>query len=843
MGVAVAIFYTATTSLFLLSFERTMLPKAYITGGLVVYGLGVATRYVQRKIQFSKLIKGLVYFLMLSVTGLLLTYQFSGIAWLIFFLFVWNRVFVFVNGITFWSTAAKIFDIQQAKRLYGLISTGEVLSSILSFFSVPLLLQFLETDQLLYIAAAAVIGCIVLMQLIVKRFSRQLSVIKETPSEAVKATASDDTRSWRAFLSNPYYLLVFLLAMMPVVGLFFVDFMFAVESKNVFPDKELLAGFLGTFFGFCALLEFLIKTVLYNKVISKFGLTLGIALLPITLLFSLGLAVGYGTIYGTTALFFAFIVLSRFFMSSVRKSVNEPSFQVLMQPIPGPERANVQSRIEGGPKALGNIVPGVILLILTSMPFVGTVEIAAFFLFILAGWMYLSMKVQNQYRSVLRATLDKSAVAPELVFGDENLVKSPLPDRGDAYLGLARQVVAQRKSAHNYERSSFEFILKLKDAAQEHDRILAAQMLGESGRYYAFRHLMKLIDDESVDVKNAALIAAGSVRSAELWPQLIKYLGSEASHEAAARGLLGAGEGSGRDALVRELGRNFDRTTPLLQVRLIRLIRQLGGAKATKFLRTAMQHPEPRVRDEVYEALAQLDYHVTLTERAGVSAEIDARIALLVWLLAAQRDLEEYGNDSAIQAALENEKRRILPKIFTLLSLLPDGQRFDDLSDKLLDNEDENFGYLLEVMNMTLPEAWKDKLIPLFEDRPLADKLRQSAGHFAQSQLSPEERLKDIVNHHFSRISAQLRATALDTLVQTGADHTLTLAAHAISPEETIAETALRALHRQNPARYQALYQIMQDQKDTFHLNICESLEATEVQSDKGAKRQRHKGP
>ncbi len=831
MGVAVAIFYTATTSLFLISFERTMLPKAYIAGGLVVYGLGAVTSYVQQKIQFFKLANGLIYFLMISVSVLLIMYQFSNIKWLLFFLFVWNRVFVFVNGITFWSTASKIFDIQQAKRLYGLISTGEVVSSILSFFSVPLLLKFLATDQLLYISAGAVVGCIVLMSLIVRRFPRQLSVVQETKeATGERATTTDDTRSWRRFLANPYYLLVFLLAMLPVVGLFFVDFMFAVESKNVFPDKELLAGFLGTFFGFCALLEFLIKTVLYNKVISKFGLTLGIALLPLTLLFSLGLAVGYGTIFGTTSLFFAFIVLSRFFMSSVRKSVNEPSFQVLMQPIPGPERANVQSRIEGGPKALGNIVPGVILLILTSMPFVGTVEIAAFFLLILAGWVYASMKVQNQYRGVLRATLAKPVTGSRLVVDEGDFGASPIPDSGDAYLGLANRLAARKKSTLNYERSSFEFILKLADSAHEHDRILAAQMLGESGRYYAFRHLARLMSDEAIDVKNAAMIAAGSVRSAELWPLLIAQLDSEDSHEAAAYGLLGSGEGGGRDAVVRELSRSFDRAAGnlRLQTRLIRLIRQIGGPKATKLLRPLMHHPEAAIRDEVYSALAHLDYQVTLTERGGVAAEIDARIGLLVWLLAAQHDLEEYDEESPIQTALESEKRQVLPKIFTLLSLLPGNQRFEDVSRLLLDNDRETFGYLLEVMNMTLPEEWKDKLIPLFEDQPLSEKLKRSAEHFAQISLPTEERLKDIANNHFSRITARLRATALATLAQRETDHTLTLAAHAISPEEIIARTALKALYRQNPIRYRELHQTMQSQNDTFHLKICQSIETAE---------------
>lgn len=814
MGVAVAIFYTATTSLFLLSFERTMLPKAYIAGGVVVYALGLMTSYVQKRIRFSYLLNGLIYFLMLSVTGLVISYQFSDIKWFIFFLFVWNRVFVFVNGITFWSTAARLFNLQQAKRLFGLISTGEVVSSILSYFSVPLLLKFMATDQLLYIVALAVGACILLMSLIISRFSGQLSVVADTvPREA---TFTDESRSWKRFLANPYYLLVFLLAMLPVVGLFFVDFMFAIESKEVFPDKELLASFLGVFFGFCALIEIVIKTVLYNKLIARFGLTLGVVLLPLTLVFSLTLAVSYGAVYGTTSLFFAFIVLSRFFMSSVRKSINEPSFQVLMQPIPASERADVQSRIEGGPKALGNIVPGVILLLLTSVSFLGTVQIAAFFLLILFGWIFVALKVQGQYRRVLRTLLEKSQAG----------VKRSL----DAYhYAAVRLAEARRTAALSSEQSSFEFIVKLVDSPRAANRVLAAGLLGESGRYFAHIHLARLITDEVEEVQKAALVAAASVRSPELWPLLIDHLGRDATHEAAAYGLLGVGEPT-----LRELARSFGRSAghTVLQVRMIRVIRQVGGAKAIRFLRSALNYPEVQVRGEIYEALKGLGYQATSTERTYLASEINERIGLLVWVLAAQHDLDVYPPASAIQSAIESEKNRIIPKIFTLLSLLPGGQRYDYVSDLLHNESGEDRGYLLEVMNMTLPDEWKGKLIPLFEDQPLAEKLKRCAADYPQPGLGPRERLSDIVNGRYSQVSSWLRATALHELAQFPEDNSLILTAHAVSPDEIIAEIALLALYKSNPTRFESLQRAMETRNDDFHIKICHRVTASTISRD-----------
>lgn len=803
MGAAVAIFYTATTSLFLIAFDRTMLPKAYIAGGLLIYGLGAITNYLHPRVQFSRLVYGLTYFLIFSVAVLLLCYELTDIKWFIFLLFIWNRVFVFVNGLTFWATASKIFNILQAKRLFGVIGTGEVVSSIVSFFSVPLLLRFFSTDHLLYIVAGAVGVCIFLISHILRRYSSKLAVVAEVEAAAAHA----DTHSWKDLLGNPYYVFVGLLSMMPVIGLFFVDFMFAVESKNVFPDNELLASFLGVFFGFCAIFEIVIKTVLYGRVISRFGLKLGITLLPLTLLFSITLAVSYGVVYGTTALFFAFIVMSRFFMSSVRKSVHEPSFQVLLQPIPAAERTSFLSRIEGGPKALGNLIPGVILLVLTSMSFIGTVQIAAFFLIFLMGWYFLSIKIQVKYRTALRELLKKS--------------ESSVREVQDTYYHIARRIAEFKKPASlNFEYSNFTFIIKLAESKRVQDRLLAAELLSESGRYRARHYLMRLIHDESCEVQKAALMAAGSMRSPELLPEVVGYLASPRTHEAAAYALLSMGE-----PIVRELGRSFvyEGGNAEIQVRLVRIIRQIGGAGAVKFLRSVINYPETRIRDEVYEGLKYLNYHVNISERSYVASELDDRISLYVWLMAAQHDLEEYPPHSCIRQALEQEKRRLLPRIFTLLSLLSTEQRYDFITELLWEDE-RTYGYLLEVLHMTLPDEWKDKMIPLFEDNPLEEKLKKAAEFFPQAQLDPEDRLKDVANNHFSRISCWLKVVALDELTRTGHDHSLVLGAHAVAPDEIIAETALRAMYHRHYPRFQELHSIMQAQKDDFHSGICQRI-------------------
>ena len=403
MGVAIAVFYTCTTSLFLTTFNRTEMPMAFIAGGILIYGLGLAVRPLQRSVSFVRMNGYLLAFLLISVAGLLLASNQVPNRWFYFALFLWNRVFVFVNGITFWATASRVFNFQQAKRLFSFISLGDVISSVLSYFSVPILLSFVSTEGLLLVSLMALVVCAGLLLAISSRFRHQLSAEPDPQHPPAEATRSE------AGVHQRYYTLLSLLAFLTVFGLAYVEFMFTVQLKDVFSNKELLASFLGIFFGTCAIIESVIKGFLYNRLIGAYSIRIGIIMLPLALLFSYTLTALHGSFYGITPLLLAFIALSRFFMSSVRRSISEPAFQVLFQPLPPAERTRLQSRIEGVPKALGNVLAGLLLLALTSLSFVTLVHLSYVFLAVVIFWAIVSFRIQAEYRTILSDALVRSS--------------------------------------------------------------------------------------------------------------------------------------------------------------------------------------------------------------------------------------------------------------------------------------------------------------------------------------------------------------------------------------------------------------------------------------------------
>ncbi|NML64388.1 HEAT repeat domain-containing protein [Hymenobacter sp. RP-2-7] len=782
MGAVMAVYYTCTTSLFLTSFDRQQLPLAFVASGVGIYALGRVVQWAQRRLPYGRVNAGLLLATVLTVGGLLVASALHPSKWLYFALFLWNRGFTYVNGVVFWTTMGRVFGLEQSKRLFGFIGVGEVVASIISYLSVPLLLRVISTDWLLLLAFGLLALCAVLMAYIRQRYRGVLEADKPASAAAGQPAAAGRPAAPRvSAAAKAYYALLAVLALLPVFGLVYVEFMFTVQSKQVYPDKQSLASFLGLFFGLCSVVELFIKVFLYNKLISAYSVRLGIVLLPVLLLFSYGLAASYGAAYGATSLFFAYIALSRFFMSAVRRAISDPAFQVLFQPIPAAERTQLQSRIEGGPKALGNILPGLLLLALNSIRSVTPVDLCYVFLLLLLGWVTLAFRIQNGYRAMLNDAVMRSAQhVYQQLSGRQPAAPAPVP--------------APR---------SFPALVALAASPAPADRATAAVELSYSGRYHACQHVMLLLHDEDPAVREAAITAAGRLGRAELWPRLFEHLGQPRYRAAAVAALLAVGA-----PILPSLARLLKQGNlpDGQQVQLVELAATIGGEAALRLLRGHLQHPRQCTREAVFEGLAQLHHRATVTERPYLGQQLDEYLEQMVWLMAARVDLASFASDSDVLNGLRAEKTQLMSKIVTLLVILYGDNRSDVIRELIDYQNNELRGYLLELISTTLPAQVRDRILLLFTPLPLAEKLRRADAYYPQQQLSVEERLLDILNRDYNKLGSWVKAAVVLALPQhLTTDPTLPLVAAATTPDAVLAEAALYLLHQLNPTRFEQL--------------------------------------
>jgi len=363
-GASLAFFVTSSTSLFLNIFERDMLSIAFIAAGVIVWLVGQVFSKIQKSVSFTKSLTSGVAFLLVSI--LIFTAFFIGSKPLIiiFIIYAWVRVFAFIHAVTFWGMAGRLFSLRQGKRLFGLISGGEVVASILSFFSVPFLLKIVSTEDLLFISGINLLIGFFIMLLIVKKFKERLSGTQSVKNNTEVQKSLKKT----SFLQNRYYKLFFVVAFIPIFAQFFVDFIFQAQAKLEYPEKESLTAFVGVFFGISSVVEFFLKTFISGRLLSRYGMRFGLVAFPIVLAFSFVLATSFGLLYGAASLFFSFVALGRLFTRAVRTSFNDPATQILYQPLPPEERIAFQNKVESGPKAYASIVAGILLFLFAKIP-------------------------------------------------------------------------------------------------------------------------------------------------------------------------------------------------------------------------------------------------------------------------------------------------------------------------------------------------------------------------------------------------------------------------------------------------------------------------------------------
>lgn len=856
MGAAISFFYTSTTALFLYNFDRDKLPLAFIAGGLLVYLLSGVNSTIQKKIKFSNYLYFSIAFLFVSVAVLLFSYHLLSAVWLIFLLFVWIRVFPFIHGIALWGIAQKLFNLRQGKRLFGIISTGEVIASIAASFSIPLLLRFMTPEDLIYLVLATLLISLAVMHVIVRRYNDDLSLIV-----VPKRYQQQSKKSFKEIYQNKYYLLIFVMAFLPLFGMYYVDYVFFSQTKVAFPDKEVLAGFLGLFIGFSAITEFILKSFVVGRLIDKYGLKVGLSILPLSLLFSFLIGSAVGTLYGAASLFFSFIAMGRLFMRAVRTSVNDPAFQILFQPLPADERIAFQGQVEGQPKSMGHMAAGFTLLALSALSAMNLVHFAYIFVGVLLLWVKFAFDTYKEYRNSVQSSLeegvsgqDSSALngADVIVGRIRNAGKDDIndlikllervepckadkllidvfeeapPATKEAMLRFfkqeeiipAKRVVEKFMEEENSDvsqmtvldtmvtlkkarESGIEELMKMAHSEKSKVRYRAAAQLGYSRSYRSGKALIDLMQDENPEVRRKAIAGASDSRSYEMWGAVITNLADSAYAHTASRALLSIGS-----PVVPELERAFIKLEhkPEAQVRIIRLYADIGGRRVITILRNMMNYHRRDLRVQVYLSLQRLGYQATAQEAPVIRDEIMQTVETIVWLAAAA--VETRGEEAAgeLMDALENEIVQKRDYITILLSLLHDPKVIAHIRESLKSGSAESRAYVIEILDMTVAPELKEILLPLFDQLSFEELVDAYKQQFPQQVTGRMERLYEIINFDQTQLHAWTRACALETYALEGrSDAAMAIGANVLHPDIFISETACRLLRLSAPGLF-----------------------------------------
>lgn len=856
-GIFSAFFLTAANALFLARFPITMLPLAYIGAAGVGYVSVMLFSRLERRVSIGVALLANLGVLLALASAFWIVRRSTDADWVVFWMFVAVGPMFNLISLGYWGLAGRLFDLRQAKRLFGLIGAGEELSTIVALFSTPLLLRLIgDPGNLVLLAAAGLAGSFATVAFMSWRFHRNLATPAATTNTQAKAAVG-----LLDLLRVRYFLLMASCVVLLNLALYTVDFSFLAQVRIQFQGPGQIAQFFGIFFGALKIVELLMKVGVSGPLLSYFGLNVGLLVLPVLLSVSAGFAIMVGSFGLGAANFFVLVALSKLVAVVGRSSTFEPSFRVLYQSVGPSERFAYQSHVEGTARQFSIGAIGLALLLFSRGGAFNALLLFYLLIPILALWIVAAILVHKEYRVRLFEGLKEHAGTAEVrgpldvllpyLRSDEvdhrrralrvieriepgslhAALNSALDDKRSPArvaalecVGTRRMVdlepqVAEMQTGRDANpdmeaalqwtssqlnevralRSDRSRIDALAGSANADERHLAAVALGYGEPSDAER-LSVLLWDREARVRQAALASAGRLGNPEFRPLLVRHLGIPLFASAAAAALVTIGAPA-----VADLERAFAQAdqTPVVRRRILKILRDIGDDESMALLAAKLDSPERSVRRRAIELLVGAGYRATPVQVPLVERVAESVIRDMVWDMGVLVALEGAPDCAAVRDAVETELTEGRRWLFDLLSLIYDPGSITAVREIVETGSPQAMVHALEILDLLISPVLKPFVFPLLEGQSHLAIVRKLDVLVPREQFTPYEALRALVSRGYGRIGLWTRVVALDRLGRAQEGSVADLVAFLFHPEAMIREVAAMRIAARDRAAWE----------------------------------------
>jgi HEAT repeat protein/ATP/ADP translocase len=519
LGITMVLYDTGASALFLDAFDIDTLPYVYLCAAVVVPVVGIVYSKFEARVSLSKLLTGNLLFLIFFTGMLWGLLKITTSKWPVLALFIWLEVITVLYSLEFWGLAGQIFNVRQGKRLFGLIGSGEVAAGILAGLSAGFIASLIGTENLIFCSVVSLVFSACMMRHIIKSFPDSLGEREdEAEGQDVQPIGVAEV------LKSRYLLLILSISAISVVGFYFVDFAFYDCADYRYQGSEALAGFFGLFFALGGIFNLISRAFISGRLLSRYGLSLGLLALPAILIFGNGIISVVGTVFSSAAVLFFLIVMTKLFDEVVRPTIEEPSILILYQPLPARQRIGIQIIVESIIEPIGIGIAGVLLIILTGLFNFTAVHAAYVMIGILIVWGAVALWLRKEYtRSLMRALEKRILGGASLSLKDASSLEILKRGLKSPHAG---EVIYSLNMLEDIEHDSLEVFLV--DLTAHPDPFIRKDVLSRIGRLKmagAIGVVSARVDvEEDAGVKGAALRTLCELGETDVFETVLPFL-------------------------------------------------------------------------------------------------------------------------------------------------------------------------------------------------------------------------------------------------------------------------------------------------------------------------------
>ncbi len=462
------------TALFLSGLGSEKLPFGYLLVAVVAvlssvfYNRMIRIFSIKTVASATIIIFSILFFLLSFVV-----YSKINHAWILYFYYISISLFGVLVTSQFWVIANLVFDLREAKRLFGFIGAGAIAGGIFGGYLTTFLADFFGNSMVSLIAAILLLLCLPLILWIWKIKIDHLN--KYTREERKQSRKGDISKSsWQVVLGSKHLINLSAIVGVSVIVAKLVDYQFNDLSHKVFTDPDELSSFFGFWFSSFNIIALLIQLFFTNRMMSRFGVTTNMLILP------LGLAIG-------SFLFFVFpelwvMIIIKGMDGSFKQSLNKAAFELSILPVSYEVKKQAKPFIDVVVDSMATGLAGFMLLFLIHQLELDAKYFSLIILFFLIIWIILIYRLRESYFDTFRKNI-------------RELIYSP-----------------SKEKKHKKRKTSMAMIDILTSGTEKEILTLLRHLDDEQAEFFR-PYLVGLLDHSSDRVKAAALKAVYNYRN------------------------------------------------------------------------------------------------------------------------------------------------------------------------------------------------------------------------------------------------------------------------------------------------------------------------------------------
>lgn len=826
----ISFYFVASNGVFVHNFGSDFLPLAYMGAGVMGYLVTLLYSFIQKKVSTKYLFIGAVVFMVVFPIIIRITHSilpFENERWLSFFVFIWAWPFIALVNTESGGMALQFLNLRQVKRQFGMIGIGGIISSILSYFIIPVIMPILSHPfDLLYVGSFGAIAAVYLVWKMFKAFP-------EDSSKLIATQKAESSKSIFGWAKERYFLLMFISAMFSMVAIYFTDFGYLSSIKvqtSLIKTAEDAANFISLMAGIVKTGEFLLS-YFSDRILSKYGLRFGLIAMPITLGILVMIASVMGIVFGAESIFFFLvIVVTKAAERVVRRGLDDPSFNVLYQPLQGKQKLEIQTKV-GVLQQLSIGIGGVLLFIIShTLRDEGKFLLSyypLFYLPLLIGWAFVARNLFISYKATLRQLLNDMSKAQKrdqgkFKYGDELITRkikqlnekvvrfgtilltqtnpraldphiSGLFEKNDAVTTKSllysvdpfspRKIASELKHIPT-EGMNAEMLRLVKNAqhyldaksvpdfsTKPYQEIFSSENQTDKLDYLKWLSKNKPDNLEEIlvhvlDNSDQKVVKAAVKFAADLNSEVVNIKMVELLRLPWAMQIVSSVLVESTKGIIPELEKYF--IEEQVDLSLLKKIVEIYSKIATQAAKTALLNhidfPDRDIQFAVIDGLAYCRYQATEEERPIIVRKLDEIVGRILWIQMSLVEVESEKNTLKLVQSLELERDQNNELLFSLLGFLHKPTTITIIRRNIIG---ENTIFALELIDNFIDPDIKQRINPLFDNISLAQRLKK-LGHLRTiKKLGFANRLIDIISTDFIDVDNWTRAKAIELLGKT----------------------------------------------------------------------------